>query len=168
MQRIIVSINSDFFQDHVAKEAFWMTYETVGVSANYAIRDAWHNRWKSGWSGFLSCGWGRTLKGTSVIRPYCIHARKKNRLSPFFSLGFNPFASPNCCSIIPSQRLFRIRRAVYLIFIESILSFGIRSDSYVIKRNRPLLTYYVLNYVSVLPESRLPRVENSLHSFLRS
>lgn len=30
------------------------TYDTVGVSANCAIRGVWHNQWKSGWSRFLS------------------------------------------------------------------------------------------------------------------
>lgn len=97
-------------------------------------------------------------KGTSVIQFDDVAFTRVREIAPLpLSLSLpispNPFAPLNCYSIISSQRSLRIRRAVYLIFIESILSFGIRGDSYVIKRNRPLLTYYVPN-VSVCFPSR--------------
>jgi len=82
--------------------------------------------------------------------------REINFTSIFLLAVSNPFASLNC-SIIPLQRSLRIHQAVYLIFIKSILSFGPRDDSHVIKRNKSLLTYYVQCFC-VLPELRLPHV----------
>jgi len=136
-----------------------MTYETVGVSANYIIRDVWHNQWKSGWSGFLLDAATNSFdKDTSVIRFDTVAFTRVvafNRLSLSLSLSLssfspNPFTFHNCCNIISSQPSFRLRSNLsYLYWVNS---FGFQSDSYVIKRNRPLLTYLCINTsVSWLP-----------------